>query len=340
MDRNHLLLGLTIWLLALGLFAGLGLGVHTTWTLERTGNRDDQCEKLQPDSTVVEPQNTWSNSAYLLAGILILLRSRKPLGLALGAHLCILAVFSGFYHASLQGVPQTLDVAGIYFVLLAMILYGGESALTRLRGFHATWPVEVTAIVLTPVVGYLMATYRRDVCLFDSTTAVILFAIVIFALCVRQLFTVRFSFADNPALWIYLPVGLPAAFLSFLFRLTDGDGKPLCYQGGMLEILQAHAVWHVLSAATLLILYDFFAWISGEDYRIFGYEFAEMVKAPYPRLWMGLLAGVAGVIFVLDGLIEGKIVIPNPEHCHLWGFVVGIPLLIIGALTMLGIIEP
>jgi hypothetical protein len=186
-----------------------------------------------------------------------------------------------------------------------------------------------------------MAWARRAVCLFDSTTAVVIFIVLIGALCVRLMFTIQFDFTANPALYLYFFVGLPAATLSIVVRLMDGDGKPLCLREGMLGILQAHATWHVLGALTLLMLYDLFARISGDDRRIFGDGVIQRKQpGPYPKKTMGWLGIGVGILFTADGLLGLKFVIPNPDECLVWAFVVGVPLIIVGVLTLLDVIEP
>ena len=73
----------------------------------------------------------------------------------------------------------------------------------------------------------------------------------------------------------YITAMVFLGFLSLIFRFNDGmnDGQPkhMCVPEGMLNIVQAHALWHVLGAGLLLVTYDYFARVSGEEgERIFG----------------------------------------------------------------------
>src|SRR5689334_14561609 len=114
-------------------FAGMVLAalilsvVLDPMVVDETFSRSDQCETLRADSTVMEPQNTWSNLAYLLAGLLIFfrnVRSDRTFGMAFGVALVALAWFSGLYHAQpVNGFFQKLDVATIYWVLPILIAY-------------------------------------------------------------------------------------------------------------------------------------------------------------------------------------------------------------------------
>lgn len=346
--RNKWLLALGIWLGLCVFFLIMSAVIDVRWTPPTTGNRPDQCELLSLGGTVLEPQNTWSNVGYLLAGTLVLVFSTKPLGLAMGG-LGVLALFSGFYHASLQKNPQTMDVAWIYVVLWLTLCYGAQSVLNFLRKRRIGRWVETVAIVGSVILGCLMAVWRNDVCPFDSTTAVIIFAILIFAMCFRQMYVLRTNWREIWRIWLvflpddpseernsgplrrYIWIGLPITVLSFIFRLYDGDGKFLCLPHGMLSFIQAHACWHVLSGATLLILYDFFAWLSADERRVFGYGIAADpdLAARYPSKPMAILALLAGAAFILNGVFPGsKIVItkigpPPNTDCHLWGFFSG-----------------
>ena len=97
--------------------------------------RGDQCETLNARGTILEPQNTWSNFGYLLAGLLIFYRSRRLRSVAVGVFLCLTGVFSAMYHAvPTDGTLQMLDIAAVNWVLLAMI---GYAALSLDFHFHA-----------------------------------------------------------------------------------------------------------------------------------------------------------------------------------------------------------
>src|SRR5213592_160987 len=69
--------------------------------------RSDQSEAMRLESIVREPENTWSNFAYLLSGLLIIFRAPSVLGRAVGVQLCVLFLFSGLYHASVLEPWQT-----------------------------------------------------------------------------------------------------------------------------------------------------------------------------------------------------------------------------------------
>jgi hypothetical protein len=367
---------LTVWLLVLCLFGGLSLATKA-WVSPVSRDRQDQCEALnytnpaKNEGKVFEIQNTWSNAGYLLAGILILFCSSKPLGLAVGFQLCVLAIFSGLYHATLQNESshtidaQMLDVAGIYFVLWSLIIYGLQCVFLRRRLFASvgspflTTACELLGAAFAMVMGYVMASTRKDVCLFDSTTATFVFVATLIVITVYQMCRLGFNWrvASNPLqifwpgpkqsntdrltrayFWGFVSFGVPAVF----FRLNDGHNRLLCKPDGMLGFLQAHAMWHVLGAAVLLVGYDFFAWSSRslefDDFAVFGGG-TPAVRPWYPSTVAAILAAVFGAFFLVAALLKLDFVynVPNPpgdpSRCVLTGVLIGVTFLLGAGLT-------
>jgi hypothetical protein len=269
-------------------------------------NRSDQCEQLnfKPGTlagAVLEPQNTWSNAFYLLAGMLILACTKRPLGYLVGIQLCVLAVLSGAYHATLQDPTRTMDVAGIYFILTALLFYALQAAFVRGMSRALEWGIAGGLTIVSFVGSILMASNRSNVYLFGSTTVTFTVVCALVVLCVYEMGRKGFNLCRAVKIWKlwtrddkspldYLKVwrmfsnsnqsvdwNLQSYFLFFIFigapgiiaRLNDGDGKPFCSAGSP---IQAHAIWHTFGAATLLIGYDLFAWSGGwerGDYPVF-----------------------------------------------------------------------
>jgi len=100
----------------------------------------DQCESPRSAGLFAEPENTWSNFAYFLAGVLVFLRARTSIGRISGLNLVLLAIMSGWYHASLShDLAQRLDVAGIYAVLFSVILMGGNVTIRSGKPWLIGW---------------------------------------------------------------------------------------------------------------------------------------------------------------------------------------------------------
>ena len=173
--------------------------------------RGDQCERLHADSPIMERQNTWSNLAYLYAGLLIIFRCapfakappRNPrsfTGFMVGCYLSILCVFSGLYHASNTSEWQTRDVAGLDAALVAVIYFAIDTicrkfARTDYDGFKRNYllpfiPEEISkyiriawVIVSPAIIGGFMASKRISVGgIYDSTNSFILFISILISM--------------------------------------------------------------------------------------------------------------------------------------------------------------
>jgi hypothetical protein len=248
-------------------------------------NRGDQCEAVNRKSIVLEFENTWSNFAYLFAGLLILYRSRSLLAINVGANLCTLFLFSGFYHASLQPNLQTMDVAWVYCEMLSLIFDGVDCVVQRFGYPMRQW-LKFTLFIVTYVLGLIMAVLRTKISVFDSTNAFVQMAMVLFGLAAAGGSRLESSYdsstADGPSLAAFtrssdfmlaLSILLGVfATSAFTFRLLDGKGdggapKAFCSPN---SVVQAHALWHILSAAAILLTYEIYARISGRNETIFG----------------------------------------------------------------------
>lgn len=223
----------------------------------------DQCERPHSRSSVAEPENSWSNLAYLLAGVLVLLRARSLMGILFGVNLCLLAITSGLYHATLTHTTQVLDVVWVYAALFALIVYGSY-VISRQNDFGVpTWAWIAISAVLT-----VLAICIRAWWVWDST---IVFVVLVAVLAVLVLSSILASMSLSTQfggtcaschLTLELMIIGVIAIVGFTCRLGDGydnsEGvrKFLCNPDGA---IQAHALWHILSAAALLLTYDLFA---------------------------------------------------------------------------------
>jgi hypothetical protein len=345
MNRRYMLLfGSLTWggvLVLCLLLVAIGGRTHFHWGAPN--GRPDQCETLHVDSVIREPENTWSNSAYLLAGVFILFRSPTLLGRVTGACFCALCFLSGIYHASVADPWQGGDIFGVYAVLLALILFGtwgmterffGTISLPFLRSilkcasitcaillaalmahYRPVQPINGpfdSDIVFTVIISALVAlqgaifvislwqrdtstTFLRKLWVRSSPVLLILamgglLALFLIAMLTRPsaivallggvlllagagvgfYFSSRASLrflsfdADVRVMWLEFPIMAALTGLAVLFRKGDGPSNVFCSPG---SIVQAHALWHILSAATLLLAYDSFARLAPQDER-------------------------------------------------------------------------
>lgn len=269
-------------------FAVVFFGLVLGYGLSRNVNaqRQDQCERLatatDPGAAVLEPQNTWSNFAYLVVGALILYRSRTLLGAMVGLNLEFEFLFSSLYHSKLTSGFQTIDVAWIYVLLLSLIAYGIQSFLSTEVSFFSSWPEETAYPTFTVPVFIVLGINAVVIALgilmellgFESTVTTLSLVGVVAGLIIAGLIVAGVRGGHAGAIVIItvqiVAVGLP----TLIFKFSDGKGNHffffpnLCYQCAP---LQSHSGWHILSAVMVAIAYDFFANYSG-DARVFSFS--------------------------------------------------------------------
>jgi hypothetical protein len=244
-------------------------------------------------TTIVEPQNTWSNFGYLLAGLLILFRRPSRLGMAVGINFCLIFLFSGLYHASLQNVWQALDVAWIYVLLLSIIAYSLQALRLRYKKLSSSPVVTILSIGFPVAIGVLVTVLKAtgnlpNSPLTDSTNITValvgILGIPVLILLLdfwwlrrkwvrwilerlgcepktywRNLEGREFIWGQQWKfeLWMFIPALLGGMFRTALFGLPgDGCGHSLCLPHSP---FQAHAAWHVLGALALWWTYNFLA---------------------------------------------------------------------------------
>jgi hypothetical protein len=249
--------------------------------------RSDQCETPRTDKMFVEFQNTWSNFGYLAAGLFVLYARPGVLGSMVGTNLCLMFLFSGWYHATLRPLVQAFDVAWIYGLLLSLIFYA-ISALGRLYADRSFRPGLVAALAIaSPVFGVLTAILKYndglpgplgDSDIMTGTLLGLLLLLVLEVLVFDGVLTrITFGWFSSSAQDIfgrqpldtlqklkYATYTMAPTIVGGFVRLTDGCGKPLCYPDSP---FQAHALWHMLGALALFTTYNLFAQIrrSGEE---------------------------------------------------------------------------
>lgn len=79
---------------------------------------------LQRCTVPIEPRNTWSNGAYVLAALVLLIRGPWEEMFPLAGALVMLGVGSALYHATKRGWAQRLDNAGMYAVFTVLVIGG------------------------------------------------------------------------------------------------------------------------------------------------------------------------------------------------------------------------
>ena len=193
-----------------------------------------------------EPQNTWSNVAYVFAGALLLGRAQVRLVRMTGVPLIAVGVGSFLYHASASATLRFLDVAAMYWLFALLLLVGGSVAAPGVRS-----RLDRTAVALMAgcaILGVGLALARNvTVCGLKPlglTVATAMTAAVLVLTLARVIWRRSEVSGALQLLGIVNVFGL-AAFL----QVSDRPGGAFYRPDAT---VQAHALWHALSAAAVL----------------------------------------------------------------------------------------
>jgi hypothetical protein len=190
---------------------------------------------------VVEPSNAWSNVAYVAVGAWILWARRQRLGTsltAIGVAAVLLGLGSFSFHATGIRVFEVVDVSGMYLI--------SGLALTFALQRRCRWSDGVAVAFFAGAVvasSALMIVAGND-------------GIVMFAAQVLTAIGLEYRLrADAPAgagRWLLSAMG--ALTVGFVIWTLDLAG-PLCDPDN--HFVTGHAVWHALTALSVLFFYRF-----------------------------------------------------------------------------------
>jgi hypothetical protein len=227
---------------AVGVAALAGLPDALVWSGLTAGDCAEYCENstrcgpLAERSAVQQPLNAWSNLGFLFVGLLALRRPISPLAMLFAVSCGVLAVGSFLFHATITREMQWLDMVGTYAAIVAVIA----------RGVVAEYGVRPgIAIAVALVADLLFAVFKWSI---PSTIALPLLIVVASIPVVRM--TMRGRRSTRAAL---LPGSL--MLLALLFRQLDVAGIWCLPES---RLYQGHALWHLLTAASLGAMYFFF----------------------------------------------------------------------------------
>ncbi len=197
------------------------------------------CEAHQC-SWIMTPANTWSNLAYILAGVFMIWDFKKnPSGsqwLRLFPGITILlGCLSGIYHASLNQFSQALD----FFGMLALALYLLLMNLVRLNA----WPKSKPLLSLSFAIFIMLAPVLWGIVKGSPIQAIIL--TLAFGVGVTEL-----QAQAESRKYFVLALGL--FVVGSLASLADIT-RYWCFPQ---SLLQAHALWHLLSAGGVYGIYQ------------------------------------------------------------------------------------
>lgn len=200
---------------------------------------------------VVEPANTWSNLAYVAAGLALIgfgLRRRDETLRLFGVAEIVVGLCSFVYHMSFSGYLQVLDFFGMY-VFTNLLIGLNLLRLGRLSP-KRFWPVYALSVVgLTA----LTVALRFTAFPIQGIVFILILGVVAseFMQPARPDLDRRFFYAALAALGV--ATAFSAADVTGAF--CDPDD----------HFFQGHAIWHVLGALSLVFAAVFYSRLGGRS---------------------------------------------------------------------------
>jgi hypothetical protein len=201
---------------------------------------------------VRQPINAYTNIAYLLAGIFILVylshtrhlfKSYSPISnlprklLILFGIACILVGIGSFlYHASFIFLGEEIDDDSMYLIGVFMLFF--ELAHQKRISTRQFIYLYVILNILLEVLIYFVPVVRGGV-----------FAVLIAASIAMTEFSIRKRIVSNQRQQFYIAIGL---FVAAYFIWMLDKTHILCHPN---SLFQGHAVWHLLSALAALMYF-------------------------------------------------------------------------------------
>lgn len=216
-----------------------------------------------PCAWIKEPCNTWSNLAYILIGVYILWRYRrdawKPIKF-LGFMAIALGITSGLYHASCILTFQAMDLASMYLITTLLITLN-----LRRIGFIKKGEVYRIFWGLFLVSTAIFVSFRSH--------GRLVFTIHVFAVIFSELHL--YLSRRNHAEYRDMFRALSLFALSYVVWFLDVKGL---ISNPDNHYIQGHALWHVLSAFSILFLYRFY-----DQFPIYSVRRERIITA-----WLGI----------------------------------------------------
>lgn len=206
------------------------------------------CEAPRTGALILQPANSWSSYGYAFAGMLMIVLSRRPhwrsgfdrdAAAVFGVTAIVVGLGSVLLHATLALWGQFFDVTGMYFTSGFMLV----CALARWRNLSRRQVIVLyTALVgVLLVLLYAVPEVRRW-----------LFAVVLIAAIAVELGFARPLRPDVRTR--YYLFGIATKAVAFTIWNLDQRGV-VCAPH---SLLQGHAVWHLLGAASLWLTFLYY----------------------------------------------------------------------------------
>lgn len=241
--------------------------VYNGWQRSATEDVVKYTEEVQEDQLFRTNVNTWSNLAYVFVGIYAFLVAykdstskldhgnylqRTPIMSVLFSFGCVhLGIGSGLFHASLTRFGQQLDVAAMYSPLLAFIAISFGRWFPRIHVDRQRIDTihPLCAMVLLSASLFFVYKWELDAWFgYPSSTLILpLLIAVTYILAIID----RFVAPQRAMTLHWMLTSLVCLVVGVHCRTLDVKKQ----FSSPSSIFQGHSVWHVLTAAAMLLMY-------------------------------------------------------------------------------------
>lgn len=229
------------------------------WKIEPSIAQGCFCEHNYLERFIRQPFNSWSNVAFLYAGILILHQTltinnetenyvsrQNIIGIFYGTLLCILFTGSFLFHASLTTIFGITDMIGTYGIPLFLGMIG----ISRILVYHNSFKEEKAALLCVIVTYTLGFSLALKWIIFINMIVTFAGLLIIAGIAAIYLSMRKDIFYDRKLLYLNTAFVILACIL-----WTLDHNNIVCFPD---STIQLHSFWHVLNAAAAYFMFQFF----------------------------------------------------------------------------------
>ena len=238
--------------------------IWSSW-LGAGGNSAHFCEYNRWNMLIIQPSNTWSNFGFLIVGLILIsigikdhyYRNREEINnliakhpaftILIGLGLIHLFVGSFFYHASMTLAFQKMDITGIYAIFIAVFTYNAFKAFPFVRigsRIHSTHKVLIAAGIALNIL-FFVEIWKWNIN--------IVFPVMIVGLAALNIVNMRRKSIRKNYKQYIVSSGITMLAAATIWILDRSD--VICMPT---SIFQGHALWHMLCALAILLLYFYY----------------------------------------------------------------------------------
>ena len=245
MQKISILTAVLLSLITIVLLGRLPTDVWAGWEPATCLAKGCFCESIRSHGPIRQAANTVSSLAFVCSGTLVMIQPKKSsrmprvYSVIMGLSIVIIGVGSAFYHASLTFVGQFFDVFGMFLLAAFMLVYVWE----RIWNLH-----RATSLGL--YLGLNLFLSWLQVAIPDTRRYAFAVVLIVALLCEYY-----FRLKMKPQIDVrQLSFGIGLLTIAYCIWILDNT-RLVCFET---SLLQGHAVWHILGAASVFLLHRYY----------------------------------------------------------------------------------